>query len=48
MGNASALLGAGFHIPPPVILWSRWDTLATIGLLLGIWLVFNYIAGLPD
>jgi hypothetical protein len=36
------------HIPPPVIEWSRWDTLATIGLLLAVWFLFSYIVDIPD
>jgi hypothetical protein len=46
VGNST--LGYGLHIPPPVISWSRWDTLATIGLLLAVWLIYNYIVELPD
>lgn len=46
VGNST--IGYGLQIPPSVIPWSRWDTLATIFMLVACWFIFCYIAELPE
>lgn len=46
VGNST--IGYGLHIPPCVISWSRWDTLATIFILVTFWFLYCYIVELPE
>jgi hypothetical protein len=48
MGNATTAIVSGFRVPPQVMDWSKWDTLATIGILLVMWELVWFICKLSD
>jgi hypothetical protein len=48
MGNISTALGAGYHVPPHSVGWSRCDTLATIILFLAVWFLVSWVMRFPD